>query len=265
MLLFHLAALVVLVAAPPSSTTTVAATYTLIDEPKALYVTLRPAETSLFGFAAHHHVVEARGYEGEVFYDPSDPARCRIEIDIPVSGLVVDRPELRRELGFEKDISEGDRGKVESHMRAEDQLHAERYDRIRFRSRACEPLSDGRFVVDGDLEIRGVTKRIRVPVEVGVEDGILTARSDFSEIHESFGFKPYSAFLGTVANARMIQFFVRARARRLDGDRTSGDDAERGGEKAKTLKGQTGQGRKDPGRRGRGGMDRNRLDRGEMG
>jgi polyisoprenoid-binding protein YceI len=205
-----------LAASSATATTAEARRYELVDEPGALYVLLEPQASSLFGFMAHEHVVEARGYSGFVRYVPGDPGACRIEVDVPVSGLVVDRPEMREAVGIEGDISEGDRETVADHMRREDQLHADAYDMIRFRGKRCEPLEgrDGLFRIIGDLEIRGETTEIRVPAKVRFEGDTLHAESNFSEVHESFGFEPYSAFGGTVANARMIRFRVRVRAER---------------------------------------------------
>ena len=187
--------------------------YRLVDEEGAMYVTLKPKVSSLFGFLAHQHVVEARGYSGRVEYQPDDPSGCRIQVEVPVAKLVVDRAELRSELGFEKGISEKDRKTVDKHMRAENQLHADRYDSIRFRSEDCEPLEGqpGVFSVTGELEIRGVRTQVGMPVEVSFDADGFTARAEFSEVHESFGFQPYSAFLGSVKNAPMLRFFVRVR------------------------------------------------------
>lgn len=205
-------------AAPPASVATSsassAATYRLIEEPGALYVLLKPKKSSLFGFLAHRHAIEARGYTGTVVYDPAGPT-CRIEVDVPVEGLVVDPPGLREQEGFKKGISANDKETVREHMLKENQLFVERHPTIRFRSQTCEPLSrPGRFVVDGQLEIRGVARRVRVGVEVSFKDDEIAARSDFSEVHQSFGFEPYTAFGGTIRNDPMIQFRVRLRGRR---------------------------------------------------
>lgn len=216
MTLAHLALLAATATATATSSGGLAGSWALVDEPGALYVTLRPA--SLFGFLAHRHVVEARGFRGEVRYDPAKPAACRIEIAVPVSGLVVDRPALRAELGFDKELSEEDRRKVDANMRAENQLHADAHATIRFSARRCETSSDdsGQLIVTGVLEIRGATREVRVPVRVRREGARLEIESRFSERHESFGFEPYSTFAGAVKNDGEIRFHVRAHAERPD-------------------------------------------------
>lgn len=199
-----------------TSSTRVGQTFALLDEPGALTVLIRP--DGFLGSLSHQHVIEARGYRGEVFYDPTHHKPCHVEVEVPVSGLVVDRPELRKEVGFEKGISEDQRKTVRENMLKPDQLFVDRHTSIRFRSTGCRPLEGrpGIYVLTGDLEIRGVAQTIQIGVKVRLTEGLLHASSDFTEVHENFGFKPYSGLLGTIKNDRRIQFRVRARARRQE-------------------------------------------------
>lgn len=196
--------------------------YEILDEPGSLYVLTKPA--SLLGFLAHEHVIEARAYTGQIAYDPSHPDACRITLDIPVEKLVVDRADFRSRLGIKKNISEKDRKKVDEHMRKPKQLNQSEFSMIQFRSVGCTPaksdaaIADGvtkSFMVEGDLKIRGHVHRIKVPVEVVFEGDKLKATSDFSEVHESFGFKPYSAFAGTIKNDPLLRFRVRLSAKQV--------------------------------------------------
>ncbi len=210
----------VLVSAAPSesstgSASTTAVRYELIEEPGALYVLTKPA--SLLGFLAHRHVVEARGFDGHVLYDSISPQECTIEVNVPVAGLIVDRSELRKQLELKKEISDKNRAKADKHMRAEKQLNGSKHSHIRFRATGCVPQEPaGKFLVKGSLQIRGYSHTLQVPVLVRFLDGALEIESDFIEVHESFGFKPYSAFGGMIKNASELQFRVRLRARKVD-------------------------------------------------
>ena len=188
-------------------------TYQVLDEPEALYVLIKP--TSALGFLAHEHVVEARGYSGSISYNPEDPKNCVIKIDVPVASLLVDRPAFRKTLGINKGISAKDRKKVDRNMRHKKQLHQSEFPLIRFRSTSCVlDKKPGQFTVVGNLEIRGVKAKISTKVDVKLDGDKLYARSDFSEVHESFGFKPYSAFGGLIKNHRLLSFRVRLQALR---------------------------------------------------
>ena len=54
-----------------------------------------------FARLGHNHVISVGGLTGRVSVDAADLANSTFELEIPVAGLVVDDPELRRGLGDE--------------------------------------------------------------------------------------------------------------------------------------------------------------------
>jgi polyisoprenoid-binding protein YceI len=185
-----------------------AETYRLLEPESFLYVETRP--DGVLSKAAHPHVVRATKWTGTVKYDPASPDKCAVEISIPVEGLVVDEPVMRKRLSYTKPIADGDRKRVDESMREEDQLNASKFPKITFTSSSCKKVSEGKIEVTGALEIRGKAKQVTVPMEVQLTGGKLKAKGKFELTHEDFGFEPYSAALGTIKNDEKLIFNVRA-------------------------------------------------------
>lgn len=102
---------------------------------------------SLMEFSARHMMVtNVKGrfatFNGAVILDEVDPARSRVFVEIDAS-TVDTRNEQR-----------------DAHLRSEDFLHVERHPTITFRSTAIEPKGPDRFLVTGDLSIRGVSRPV---------------------------------------------------------------------------------------------------------
>lgn len=189
-----------------------AARYRVVAETSDVYVHLKPDSSTLLSGLSHEHVIVAGDISGEVRWNPSTPADCWVDVQVPVSGLVVDPPKKREALGFDKELSDGDRKKVEKNMRAKNQLWADEYDTIRFRAAQCSPLEDDVIEVKGSLTVRGVSANVSLPVKVTFEEGGLRARVEFSKVHADFGFEPYSNMLGALKNDERIDFHVDIRA-----------------------------------------------------
>ena len=182
-------------------------TYRFVPESSFVYVRLRPAPTLLSGLS-HKHIVRASTFEGTVRYDPEDLARCAVRLSFPVASLVVDAPEDRKRIGLKDSLSPSDRADVRKNMLDEDQLHAEAHTSIRFVSTGCKKLADGRVQVSGGLTVRGKTAQISVPLLVAFADGLFHADGEVVLDHQAFGFKPYSAALGTLKNQAELRFGV---------------------------------------------------------
>ena len=176
-------------------------------ESSFLYVRLRPAATLLSGLS-HRHIVRASSFEGSVSYDPDHPEQCAIELSFSVASLVVDAPSDRKRIGFQDILSESDRNDVRDNMMDDDQLNAAQHPMIRFSSRGCQKLADGRIQVDGGLTVRQKTAPISVPLGVVFVDDMFHAEGELVLPHSAFGFEPYSAALGTLKNHAELRFGI---------------------------------------------------------
>lgn len=198
----------VLVGVPPPG-----GAYLLDSERTLLLVQLRPDESRLLSGLSHRHVIRATQPRGEVRFDPERPADCEIDVSARVSDLEVDAPAMRREVGFDDILDEDDRADIREHMLDEDQLYAEKYPTLRFSGRRCEWMVDGQLQVQGNLTVRGVNHPLQLPMRVSYRNRLLRARGQFVLTHDAFGFEPYSAALGTLANDDWLKFTIEVVAR----------------------------------------------------
>ncbi len=172
-----------------------------------LYVKVFKASTIGSGLA-HDHVIRATRWDARLDFDPTNPSLCRLALQVPVAQLVVDEPWLRKRVGFGKSIDAEDRQKVRRAMLDEDQLDAQKHTLIRVEGSRCVAAAGqpGRFDVQLAVSVRGRTKRLATRVTVNTQGNQMRISGGFRVRHADFGMKPYSAFLGAVANAEPIEF-----------------------------------------------------------
>ncbi|MCS6926332.1 MAG: YceI family protein [Candidatus Binatia bacterium] len=149
---------------------------------------------------AHDHVVRATAYTGSIEGDPGDPTTAVIVLEVQVASLQADEPEIRQKYGLAASLSEADRRAVQATMLSARQLDVQRYPLIRFRSTRVTPQGTGKYVVTGELTIRGITQPVSFPVQVELRNGVLRGWGSLRFLQSSFGYAPYSAFLGAVQN-----------------------------------------------------------------
>jgi polyisoprenoid-binding protein YceI len=109
---------------------------------------------SILGFSVRHLMVsKVHGaftkWSGTIELDEQDPTRSRAEAQIDAASV---------------DTKDGDR---DGHLRSADFFDVEHHPKITFKSTAIERAGEGRYLVSGDLTIRGVTR----PIKLDVEDG----------------------------------------------------------------------------------------------
>jgi polyisoprenoid-binding protein YceI len=177
-----------------------AAAGTLRVDPGRSVLLLRLSRAGPAGRLAHDHAVRATDLRGTVEFDPAAPGEAAVVVEVPTAALRVDEPADRRRLGLEGDLSADQRADVDRAMRAPDQLDVARFPAIRFESTSIRREGEGRYAVSGRMTIRGVTRELSFPARVTLEDGTLVARATVSFLQSSFGYRPYSAFLGAVRN-----------------------------------------------------------------
>ena len=129
-------------------------------------------------FQVRHLVTKVRGkfadFVGTVVMDAAKPEASSVEFTIQATSI---------------DTSVADRDK---HLRSDDFFAVEKYPEITFKSTKIERAGDHAYQVTGDLTMRGVTKRITLPVtylgevkdpwghvKAGFETAITLNRKDF--------------------------------------------------------------------------------------
>lgn len=157
----------------------------------------------------HNHVITSNGITGSVVVGES-PADSSLELSLPVESLTVDDPEERAEAGaaFESEVSDEDRQGTRENMLSEKLLDADRYEEVRIVSqRISGEFSD--MSVHAQIEIRGATHEIDLPVSVALYGDrlVATGRTDIS--HAELGLSPFTAGFGALRVSEDMMFRYR--------------------------------------------------------
>ncbi|HVE86194.1 MAG TPA: YceI family protein [Myxococcales bacterium] len=183
-------------------------TYRIDPEKSEVVAITKPA--GIGAGLSHHHLLEAKGLEGQVVHDAAAPERSSVEISAPTTRLVNDDPAALQRHGLKAALSEDDRKKVAGSIQGADQLDGPKFPRLSFKSTSARPLGNGKLELVGQLSIRGVGREVKLPVTVAVAaDGTLRGEGKLQITHTQFGFKPASLLLGAIANADEVEIEVK--------------------------------------------------------
>ncbi len=109
------------------------------------------AHSSISFWVRHLMVSKVHGrfttWTGTLEFDEANPAGSHLEVDIDVASI-----DTREE-------------KRDGHLRSPDFFDAAKYPHITFKATGATPAGSGRFRVNGDLTIRGITRPITLDVE----------------------------------------------------------------------------------------------------
>lgn len=172
----------------------------------------RSGPLAVFG---HDHVVTSAGEAGVAWVGRS-PADSGFEIRIPVASLVVDDPAARAAAGdqFAGEVPESARVGTHANMMRPDVLDAARFPGIVVR---CTGLAGTweQPVAVADLTIRGVTRRVEVPIELIRGADAISAHGSLRIRQTDFGITPFSIGGGAiqVADDLDLRFEIAATAR----------------------------------------------------
>jgi polyisoprenoid-binding protein YceI len=149
---------------------------------------------------AHDHRIGATAWRGKVAWDPRDPERSSVELEVDATKLEVLDPWL----------DEKDRAKVRKTMLSDEVLDVEKHPTIAFTSQrvAVAGKDEGKGVplqVTGKLELHGVARQVRVDVLVKDEAGTIVTAGVHQLKQSDFGIEPYSTALGTIAVEDEVQ------------------------------------------------------------
>jgi polyisoprenoid-binding protein YceI len=157
---------------------------------------------------AHDHVVRATKYSGEIRLDPTARTAAQIAVEVDATALATDEPEIRRKYNLPLGLSAENRREIQQTLESESQLYVRRYPKIRFRSTRITQEREGQYTVTGDLELRGVTQTVSFLVRAELQEDMLRGKGSARLLQSSFGYQPYSAFLGAVKNQDEVVLHV---------------------------------------------------------
>lgn len=124
------------------------------------------AAHSSVAFKVRHFFTQVPGhfnsFDGTIAYDPANPAASSVEMTVQADS-----------------IDTGNENR-DGHLRSGDFFEVEKHPTLSFKSVSVEKVGEGELKVLGDFTLRGVTKRLTVPVTIlGLMEGE-QARAGFS-------------------------------------------------------------------------------------
>ena len=153
-------------------------------------------EASELTFHATSRLMNADGrfsrFAGDVTVDPADLNTARVTVSVEAASL-------------DTGISRRDR-----HLRSEDFFDVEKFPAITFESLRVEGAGR-RLLVVGRLTLRGVTREVRVPVDVSVAGKRLEARGQFDVKRTDHGLS-YDSAVNPIGEQVRIAFAFRGQA-----------------------------------------------------
>src|SRR5215510_11260183 len=165
-------------------------TYTIAPSESNFWVFV--GKTGLFSGLAHDHEIGVKSFGGRVVVSDAGASGGSLELDIDAKSLIV----------LDKKPGEEDKKKIFNAMHNE-VLESGSHQKITFKSVSVSDVKQTgndnySLVVNGDLTLHGVTKRIAVPVAATITPQQLRANGKYTLKQSDYGIKPYSAAGGTI-------------------------------------------------------------------
>jgi polyisoprenoid-binding protein YceI len=164
-------------------------------------------EGGLASGLAHNHAIKATKVSGSFTWDAADPAACKLTVTVPVSSLSPDETAVRKQVGLEGEIADGQREDIKKNMLASDQLDGANHKEITFVSSGCSGAGD-KITLKGNLSIRGKARAVSVPVSFSADASSFSAKGKLTINATDFGFEPYSAMFGQIGNRNDMKLHV---------------------------------------------------------
>lgn len=137
-----------------------------------------------------HHVA-VRNFQGRIQMPLKDESKASVELEADAKSCVnvdTDMKDFERS-GFQKVLHE-------------EVLASDRFPAIKFRSVSITNIqksgSDRSFILNGELTLRNVTKRVSFPVKITIQGNQLRATGEENIKQSDFGITPYSGAMGAI-------------------------------------------------------------------
>ena len=184
-------------------------------DPQRSIVTIRVYRSGPMAKLGHNHVITSAEETGFAWRGPT-PTRSGFELRIPVSTLVVDDPAARAAAGpdFEGAVPDSARDGTKKNLLRAEVLDAAQFPDVTVRASGLGGTWQDP-VAQADVTLKGVTRRVEVPLDLADAGGTLTARGTFRLRQTEFGMVPFSVAGGAiqVADEIVLGFEIVATAR----------------------------------------------------
>jgi polyisoprenoid-binding protein YceI len=161
-------------------------------------VTLRVYRAGRLAKLGHNHVITSANETGYAWTSGA-PATSGFEVRVAVAELVVDEPAARAAAGedFPGTLPDSAREGTRRNMLRPEVLDGDRYPEIVVRADSLGGTWE-QPTVTASVTLKGVTRRIEVPVAIREAGGTLEARGSFRILQSDFGITPFSVGGGAI-------------------------------------------------------------------
>jgi polyisoprenoid-binding protein YceI len=180
-------------------------TYSIDASESNLWVSV--GKSGLFSALAHEHEIGVKSFTGRVVLPESGASGGTLELEIETKSFIV----------LDKKVSEKDRSEIYNAMHNE-VIESAKFPKITFKSSSISNLKQTgdngyTLILNGDLNLHGVSKRIAVPIEATQSPQQLRATGKYTLKQTDYDIKVYSAAGGTVKvkNDVVINFNIVAK------------------------------------------------------
>ena len=122
-----------------------------IPQPATTTWNIDPAHATAEFKVKHMMIANVKGHfskvTGVLYHDETDPAKSRVEAVIEAASIETREPQR------------------DAHLKSADFLHVEQFPTLSFKSTGIKVAGEGELKVEGDLTIRGVTRKVTFAVE----------------------------------------------------------------------------------------------------
>ena len=182
------------------------------DQSEVYWRVYRDGPMARFG---HNHMISVGEMEGSVLVG-ENIAESSWELTVPVTGLIIDDPDLRARYGedFESVPSEEDKTGTKENMLTEGVLDGVNFPEIRLEGSGFEgSLESASLPVS--ISMLGRTIERTFAAAIVIADEVLTVTGEHSLTHTDLGLEPFSVFGGAMAVGEDIDITFRLHAERV--------------------------------------------------
>lgn len=155
------------------------------------------------GLVGHQHAVEGKLISGELFQTASREGGLVFDMQ----SFNADTPQAKKYLGLENAVDEATRKKVNENMLGAEILNVKKFSTAKFEHVTIRPKNTmskrqlPEYLLIGDFTLHEKTRRIEIPCDLEVKDGLHHLRGSFKILQSNYGIKPFSKMLGAVGVA----------------------------------------------------------------
>ena len=137
-----------------------------------------------------------KNYKTDIEFDPETPEEASIHVTLDMRSASTGAPD------------------ADQTLQSEDFFDPRRYPTAEFAARGAKPDGDGKYILDGRLTLKGVTKPIALPFSINLAEGTAAVKAETTINRLDFGVGPES--VAGLAVGKEVKLTIDLTAMRLD-------------------------------------------------